>query len=288
MSEPMKTEINLIKLLSKERTNLQKILKSIRIVEKLIKNEPSSNLLKIKRELSKVEKLLGQSKLDHFLKKSIKRYIETIRSKIPEWEENVKRAFGQKLGNALKQAGFELRGHYPLLKVLFYTLEVNFDDNNVTIWYGSQQERLDKCKLDPEEVAKKLKDIHNKITQRRFDDKTFLSNLFDAYKVAIYRHGKNMGDQVRIADILSEYAFLVQDKKFKVNPTKRNYKEYGRVFFSYDLYRLKERKIGNYEMSLVIATRAYTRRKSDFLWVPSNEKGDGTYISHLKFREVSS
>ena len=49
-----------------------------------------------------------------------------------------------------------------------------------------------------------------------------------------------------------------------------------------------KRKIGNYEMSLVIATRAYTRRKSDFLWVPSNEKGDGTYISHLKFREVSS
>jgi len=52
------------------------------------------------------------------------------------------------------------------------------------------------------------------------------------------------------------------------------------------LYRLKEREIENLELNLVTATRAYTRKRSDFLWVPSNERGDGVYISHIKFREV--
>lgn len=282
-----KNEGNITKLISKERANLQTLLKSLKEVEKL-QNNPLSNLSKIRQEVAKIEKILKQSKLDDFVKKDIKQHIDDIKSKILVWEEDVRKTFGQKLENELKKAGFELRGHYPSLKVSFYTLEVDLENFKVLIWYGPQQERLDVCKLIPEEIVKKLDIIHSKITQRHFNDNDFLSKIYEAYKISLYRQNKKMGEPIPVSDILFEYAFLIQDKKFRTNPIKNNYKEYSRVFFSYDLYKLKDRRLENVELSLITATRAYTRRKSDFLWVPSNEKGDGNYISHIKFREVKT
>jgi hypothetical protein len=163
---------------------------------------------------------------------------------------------------------------------------MDLGNNNIEIWYGPEQEKLDSSKLIPETITQKLKNAHAKITQRKFDDKTFLSHLYNAYRVAVYRNDGKIGDSTPIKDVLSNLAFLIQSRKFKMNPIKSNYRDYGCVFFSYDLYRLKEREIENLELNLVTATRAYTRRRSDFLWIPSNEKGDGNYISHIKFRGV--
>ena len=275
------------KILSKEKNNIQNLLKVIKSIDKY-QDDPISNLYKIKQEVVKIEKMLKQSKLDDFVKKNIEQRIGGIKSKIPEWEENAKKTFGQNLENELRKVGFELRGHYPLFKVSFYTLKVDSENFKVSIWYGTEQEKLETCKSVPEDIAKKLKIIHDKITQRHFNDNEFLSKVYEAYKSSVYRQNKKLGDQISISDILFEYAFLIQDKKFRTNPIKDNYKEYGRVLFSYDLYRLKERRLNDRELSLVTATRAYTRRKSDFLWIPSNERGDGSYISHIKFREVKS
>lgn len=275
------------KILSKEKSNIQNLLRTIKNIDKY-QDDPLSNLYKIKHEVVKIEKMLKQSKLDDFVKENIEQHIRDIKSKIPEWEENVKKTFGQNLENELKKVGFELRGHYPLLKVSFYTLKVDLENFKVSIWYGPEQEKLETCKLVPEDIVKKLKIIHDKITQRHFNDNDFLSKVYEAYRVSLYRQNKKLGDPVCILDILFEYVFLIQDDKFRTNPIKNNYKEYDRVFFSYDLYRLKERRLNNVELNLITATRAYTRRKSDFLWIPSNEKGDGNYISHIKFREVKT
>jgi len=276
---------DIIKAVSKEKNNLQNMLKSIRNIEKLAQ-DPLGNLHKIKQDVVKIEKALKQSSLGEFTKEGVRDHIQPTKSKIPEWDEQFKRSFGQKLEDALRQEGFELRGHYPLLKVLFYTLEVRLENNNVILWYGPQQEKIETCKLIPEIVVQKLKKNHDKITQRNFEDKLFFSNLYEAYRMAVYKNEKTIGGSLPISKVLQWHAFLIQDKKFKTNPTKKSYKEYGRVFFSYDLYRLKERRIENHELSLITATRAYTKQRSNFLWIPSNEKGDGNYISHIKFREV--
>jgi hypothetical protein len=279
-------EKDLLKTLSKEGANIRDIQKSIRTVKRLTENEPLDNLYKIKQEVVKIERTLKQSKLEVFVKDGIEQHIQPVKSKIPEWEEKAKKSFGQRLEQALQQLGFELKGHYPTLKVSFYTLKMDLDINTVEIWYGPEQEKLDSSKLIPETIVQKLKNAHAQITQRKFDDKTFLSRLYDAYRVAVYCKDGKIGDAAPISDVLSNLAFLIQNRRFKMNPLKENYREYGRVFFSYDLYRLKERRIGNLELGLVTATRAYTRKRSGFLWIPSNERGDGSYISHIKFREI--
>jgi gas vesicle protein len=283
----MESQDNPVAMLSKEGTTIRNLLKSLKTIEKLQK-DPINNLHKIKQEMGKAEKALESSKLEESFKNKIEQHINDIRSKIAAWEEEIKDKFGINLENELKKMGFELAGHYPLLKTSFYTLQVDLDNFKVIIWYGPQQERLDVARLVPAEVASKLRKIHESITQRPFDSKGFLSKIYEAYKASLYRLGKEMGDQVPISDVLLEYVLLIQDKKFRANPVKRNYREYGRVFFSYDLYRLKDRIMDNKELDLITATRAYTKHWYDFLWIPSNEKGEGIYISHIKFREVEA
>lgn len=282
----MNAEEDYLKTLSKDGANIKNILKYKSTIDKLIENDPVNNFHKIKKNMIGIEKTLKLSRLDGFIKEGLEQHLQPIKAKIPEWEDSVHKSFGQKLEEALKQSGFELEGHYPNLKVIFYTLEVNLDNNNVVIWFGPLQEKLKTCKLVPEDIVKELKDNHNKITQQRYDDKTFSSYLYEAYKIASYRNGLKIGDQIKIRDILSEFAFLIQDNTFKTNPIKNRYKDYGSVFFAYDLYRLKERNIENRELNIITATRAFTTKRADFLWIPSNEKGDGNYISHIKFREL--
>jgi len=282
----MNGEEDYLKTLSKDGANIKNILKYKSTIDKLIENDPLNNFHKIKKNMIGYEKTLKQSRLDGFIKEGLEQHFQPIKAKIPEWEELVHKSFGQKLEEALQQSGFELEGHYPNLKVLFYTLEVNLDNNTVAIWFGPLQEKLKTCKLIPEDIVKELKDNHNKITQQRYDDKTFSSYLYEAYKIASYRNELKIGDQIKIRDILSEFAFLIQDNTFKTNPIKNRYKDYGSVFFAYDLYKLKERNIENHELNMITATRAFTAKRSDFLWIPSNEKGDGNYVSHIKFREL--
>ncbi|RZN35437.1 MAG: hypothetical protein EF813_08910 [Methanosarcinales archaeon] len=283
---PVEPAFDFLRTLSREETNLKNIRKAIRAIERYAENEAVSNIYKIQQEMLKIEKILKQTQLTDFVEEDVGQRIQPVKSEMPEWEEQAKKSFGKRLEDALKQADFELSGHYPLLKVMFYTLEVKLETNSVVIWYGPEQERLDACKLIPETAAKKLGASHKKIVNRDLNDEVFLLNLFEAYKTAAHHTNKKIGDSIPVSDILLEYALLVQSRKFRTNPVKSSYKEYGRVFFSYDLYRLTERTIENHELSLVTATRAYTRRRAGFLWVPSNEKGDGTYISHIRFREV--
>lgn len=283
----MGEEENPLKTLSKESEIIREIQRSIQLIKKLTEVEnPHINVYKIILNISRIEKMLTESKLDQSVRQNITTYLQGIKTKIPEWEDHAKRSFGERLDQAFREAGFQLKGQYPTLTTSFYTLKVYLDNENIEIWYGPEQELLGKYKPIPEIVTKKLIDFHKQITQRKFDEKAFLSNLYEAYRIVAYRNNKNIGDAMPITEVLSILAFSIQTQKFKINPIKSNYSEYSRVFFSYDLYRLKERKIDNVKLALVTATRASTRRRADFLWIPWNEEGAGSYISHISFKEA--
>jgi len=182
-----------------------------------------------------------------------------------------KTTFGKNLERELEQSGLTLGGHYPLLKVLFYVIETDFDRGKATLWYGPQQDKLGECDIVASEVVAMLKKWQDAI-ERPVDDQTFLQTLYDVGTTFAER----TGDPVAIDDILSEYVSR------KIYRTKKD----ARVLFVHSLFRLKEREIDNLQLSLVVATRAYTSRRKDFIWVPTDERGGGMYISHVKFRKI--
>ncbi len=177
---------------------------------------------------------------------------------------NIKTKFGKELETELEKIGFDLRGHYPLIKTGNYTLDVDFEQSKVTIYYGHKQEKLATCKLSVADVVRKLVELNENITEHRFNDQMFMRILHDTAK----------GDErVAIPDIVSYFA----DQDLYGTKTKRTI----RTLLSYDLSRLSTRTFDHSEISLVTATRAHTQRKSDFLWIPPE-----MYISHIKFRNV--
>lgn len=180
---------------------------------------------------------------------------------------DLRTTFGKELERELSKIGFDLGGHYPLLETMFYTLDVDFDSPKVGIWYGPEQEKIASCKLSASDVVMKLHRHHKMITEHDFTDETFIRTL----------HGI-VGEKSSIPDIITEYAAQT--------PYGIKTKKTIRTFLSYDLYRLKTRIVGDMELSLVAATRAYTQRKADFLWIPTNEHGQGMYISHIRFRKI--
>ena len=175
--------------------------------------------------------------------------------------------FGQELETELKKIGFDLRGQYPLLKTGMYTLDIDFDQNKVAIWYGHLQEKLASRRLSAEDIVKELYRQHKQITEHQFNDEEFIRTLHDI-----------VGEKSSTSDIIKEYIFR--------NIYGTNTKKTVRACLSYDLYRLKTRIVDGNELSLVTATRAYTQRKTDNLWIPTNDQGQGMHVSHIRFRKI--
>ncbi|MHA1195949.1 MAG: hypothetical protein ACTSRH_08430 [Promethearchaeota archaeon] len=251
------------------------------LIEKITKNENLNIPIlfkKLKAKAIKLKKLLNE----------LENYFNKVQENLGEWKEKFKINFGKSLKNQIKEMGLNLEGHYPLLKSSFFTFEIDFERPTARIWYGPKQEKIMEVRLDPEEIARRFKEIRDELINRELDGEKFMMTLFEAYKVTCFREKKDLGEQVPIIGVLLDYIFLIQDNKYKARPSKKYYQDYNRMMFSYDLYQLKTRKINNKRLRLIPATRAYTKNQKDFLWVPIKESVDGNYYSHLIFEEVKN
>ena len=276
---------DLTKILNSQANSLRSLVKSIKKIE-----TEETDLLKrlstLHDEIPRIEKQLQHLKIEQPLIDGIHQKLSTWREETQEHESHARAAFGRELEGLLAAHGYTLEGNYPKLKTSFYTILVDTNANRVTLYYGPEREKIATSKALPAAVCDGILKYDAILAERVLDEDAFLANLFDAYRVCLQRSSKKIGAEVSITDILSTYAFLTQDSTFIKNPTKANYREYGRAMFSYDLYSLKKHAIKKYEMVTITARRKETRNRYDTLWIPgSSTKGTGELISGIKFRE---
>jgi len=276
----------LTKTLNSQADSLKNLVKSIKKIE-----TEETDLLKrlntLHDEIPRVEKQLQRLKLEQPLIAEMTQKLLTWKEETQELESRAKAAFGRELEQLLIAHGYSLEGNYPKLKTSFYTIIIDINSNRVTLYYGPEIENIASCTALPATVCDEILKYDAILADRVLDEDMLLANLFDAYSVCLHRSNKKIGAEVSIPDILSTYAFLTQDSKFIKNPTRANYREYGRTMFSYDLYNLKKRVINGHEMVTITARRGETRNRYDTLWIPSSSgKGVGELISGIKFRQV--
>lgn len=280
----MEEERNLISVLTKEKNNTQAIVRSLKKIDRYVL-EPEFNLRYIKAELKKIQDKLALSHLKEDIQSAILAKYNEINAQVPEWEIEVKKIFGHELEQSLSEAGLELKGDYSHLSVLLYTLEVDLDKLKVIIWFGNKQEKVAITNLDPQKVTQKISSEFHKMKNREFNEDDFLSKLHLAYHYAALKSEIKEGNKVRLSNVLQEFVLLMQGRKFLSNPAKSNFKNYDRIQFTYDLFRLQKRVINGKKLQFITATRAYTKSRMDFMWIPSDEKGKGEFISHITFKE---
>ncbi|BBO18323.1 conserved hypothetical protein [Candidatus Brocadia pituitae] len=240
------------------------------------------NLPKLKKRLIKLDEAIKQFYQYKNLNEGVLSWINSYKQELTNSEEQIKNRFGIELEQEFKKIGLLVAGQYPELKAGLFTIELFFDKGLVTLWYGPKQERLAQCRLLSHEIASNVEKFRQQVGSH-LDNEAFLKKLRDAYFRA---DDTKHGEPLPITDVLAEVAFLLQSQQFWSDPRQDNYKGYSRADFSYDLFLARQSL--NKNLHLTVATRANTRRRQDFLWIPDDESGKGTAYSHLQFKENST
>lgn len=239
------------------------------------------NLKKIKELCEKIE----FNDLKNLVSEWIKKEEDWLKNTILEKKEN----FGKELKEELEKNNLSFSGIFPNIKIGIFTLEINFDLNNCQLFYGPKIEKLKtKIPLHPQTIVKILKDYLSYLNQP-FNPTEYFKKLLFGYERFLFFQKLNFGEKIFLSDLLSELIFLLQKKEFYLDPKKENFKEYSRINFSYDLYRLKTslgNQLENYSFKLWVAPFDATLDKKKSIWIPNNEMGEGTYFSYISFEKI--
>ncbi len=282
MADDLRAIIASCKKAADDARNVLKLLKRI----ETLNESRDQNALELRKALESLERQLARASVPPNVGQEVRTWASSFRQEIQRVLERSRQRFGLELERLLSGHGWKLQGHMPDLKVLFYTLEVDDAKDQVRIWFGPKQELLARSRLSPEEATKRLVQVNKEIAERSFDEQRFIRNLHSAYEMVLARRDLRQGDRAPITEVLCHLSFLLQDRRFQTDPRRDYYQGYSRAQFAYDLFRLKQRKFLDMELALGTATRAYTGNRRDFLWVPSDQSGNGTVYAHVLFKQV--
>mgnify|MGYP001026414570 CR=1 FL=1 len=264
--------------LQKEQQALRSTLELLSKNIKLDQNR-EENLVEIKRNITKLKNISENLHGDIYIQE-LKNWLRQYELELRDTEQELIKAFGSKLDTALKTMGLSLSGQYPELRAGLFTLELDFDQWETKLWYGPKQELLGRCDLSVNKIVNLLASEMKRLGSRLSEDE-----LLEKLRKAYYRVvGINCREPAPIIQVMAEMSFLIQNARFLQDPKRENFISYSRADFSYDLFRVKK---GIYQSGLHLrtATRAQTRQRFDFIWVPNDESGNGTAYSHLQIEE---
>ncbi len=200
-------------------------------------------------------------------------------------KETFKHDFGRTLQGLLQDQAFELGGRYPDLKAKWFTIHVDFGKGLASLAFGHEITKQ-RIPLTADDVAGAVAQAQRHLDQP-FDPKTFMEKLGEAYQRVCRIRQLSCGEKVPVLEVLQHFVFLLQSSQFVADPSKDHYRGYSRAQFGYDLYRLRlsgARTVDNQTVGLLTATFDATRKREQFIWVPDNDRGEGTTYALLFFK----
>lgn len=274
-------EEKLKKILSVLKETEDKIRKQKATLRKTINlaREPSKHVYKIEPLIQKIEKELKDTEFNKDLPLEI---IAQLKDSIEEFKGEFRFNFAKSLQEVFTNHGMPLHGQLPILYTNFYRIEVDFYIGKADIFFGP--EKIGRYSLIPEKIGKTICEINEELRRNSIKEEEYIKKLFQAWKTATVILNR---DRIPITFILTQLAVSLQKKQFYENPAKTNYKGYPRHQFAYDLYRIRKKGVkyvDDKELNLISATFDATCKKSEYLWIPSNESGEGVNYSFIVFR----
>ena len=253
-------------------------IKASRLTKEVIKlyDNPSGNAYKIKERANKLKEMI--EKIDPDKSQYLEPVYELLHN-ADRLKDELRFEFGGELEKELKQRGFELRGQLPTLYANYYTIKTDFQAGKAIILFGPET-LMSGVVLKPQQLANTIQEIDKELNKEIVPMVQILGFLYEAWK----RTGE---PKPSIIKVLRELVFLIQPTKFVANPSRKNFMEYTRAKFGDDLYKLEKsqnREINGSKLSLITATFDATAQKGNYIWVPTNERGDGINYAYLTFK----
>jgi hypothetical protein len=204
---------------------------------------------------------------------------------LKEREEEFFFEFVRILEQHLKEKGITLSGQLPNLKAGVYRLKVNWEAKRVQIFFGP--ELLKSVSLDAQLICQGISDFADSMKKALIPTQEFIEVLHKGYKRTLKACGKEDGERLPIMGVLKEIVFQIQDEKFLSDPSRGNFRPFGRIQFAMQLYQLRKKGLLRWkdkDLHLMVAPFDATFKKRMFLWVPDDEMGEGTRFSHILFK----
>ncbi len=265
----------------------QQAAKRIAGYEKLLA-DPVVNAYPRDRELRAIEKL-ARAFPDAGLRSELERWLAGERARVDEARDEFRFGFGAELSRLLTESGLEARGQLPVLRVGMFSLRVDFEAGKAALSWGPEVERIGGgVVLEPAALVRAVRDAAEDLAARATEPEKLVGLLRKAYERARLTGGVEPGTRLPLSAVLAELVFLMQPKRFRADPARASFVEYPRIRFSHDLYRLRAAgpaETAGFHLRLHVATFDATTDKTKALWVPDNERGEGTYYSYLSFEK---
>ncbi len=218
-------------------------------------------------------------------------WCQSEETRVDQEREEFKFLFLKEMGASLSRLGMGVRGQIPTLRIGFFTVKVDLQRGVAAIYWGPQVERLkENIVLVPDELITALQKCTEELCDgSEADPRELLNLLYSAYRRCVLCASASLGTRIALSEVFRELVMLRQPPAFQINPVRENLREYPRVQFSYDLFRLRQTGFSEIEgvrLRLHVATFDAAAEKTKALWVPDNEMGEGTNYSHISFVPV--
>lgn len=264
-------------------TKIDQILKDIAKLDQ----DTVANLSTIQKKVKVLKELLEKSEPNKSDNDQVTNWLESYQPKLIKIEQEVKKkSFANELAKELKSLDMSLEGQYPNLKAGFFSLQLDFTKDILKLWYGYEQELLGEYRIlgNAKEVKKQIESFL-KNGGSGLEPEAFIDKLKKAYQFLLQHKNEHNNQGIPIIQVwLRMASWEIQSDQFQQEPLTKNMKDYSRADFSYDLY--KSQKIASQKgLHLTVAVKAYTQNRQDYLWIPSNDRGDGSVFSFIKFEE---
>lgn len=247
--------------------------------------EPIVNAYLLERKIAEIDKAT-RALPEIEQTKAVQAWLHKQREEVGKLKEDLRFRFGQELTALLEKDGKSLRGQYPVLRIGLYTLRVDFEFGEASLFFGPEIEKIkSKIPLQPQIIHQTITECDKDMKGASFEPDKVYDDMLIAYRRCLSISNKSFGDKVLITEVLKEYVFLKQPKKLMIDATRKNFQEYSRMRLSYMLYRLKNTDAIERGMRFHVATFDATTDRLQSLWVPDNEEGDGTHYEYLSFEK---
>lgn len=262
-----------------------KLLKALREYMKLSENA-TENAYVLEKKIASIS-TLAEDLLPPDVQTSLRAWLTVQKKEIEKEKEEIKFQFGNRLRELCKTGGIEVRGQYPLLRLGLYSLKLNFELGDATLYFGPEIEKI------RAKIPLRAETIYETVLKHRRGIETDSAELGDiardmrtAYERCARRDGKPYGEKLLITDVLKEYVFMKQSKKFAADASRQNFREYPRAKMSFVLCQLRNNRNASRGMHLHVATFDATVDKTKTLWVPEDEEGTGTHYEYITFESL--
>lgn len=160
-----------------------------------------------------------------------------------------------------------------------FTVGVNLESGKASLRYARLE--VTEVAAEPERIlaarAKQLTDL-----EAGWDAGAFFEALLRVYRRRCRELKQPPGARVDLVELLPGVALAFQGRPFRRDPTARNFRDYGRARFAYDLGRLRHQgRLDQQGMRLNLgpATGEATRRKQDVLYLEEGPDRGQYYLS---------